>query len=106
MINMENFARQIMDDHFNTGPFASEFDGIGMKYTGRPVTKRVSHPPTDLFCLLTHHSSYMHLVDGREARGRHFDRYGRNIAPIRLTRTWKSTPHVLTSSMTNCLIRP
>jgi len=33
-----------MDDHFNTGPFASEFDGIGMKYTERPVTKRLHAP--------------------------------------------------------------
>jgi hypothetical protein len=104
MINMENFAREMMDDHLDAGPFASEFDEIGMEYIERPRTKRVSHPPTDLFSLLTHHSSYMHLVDGQEARGRHFDRYGRNIVPTPLT--WTLTLHVSTNSMTNCLLRP
>jgi len=47
MINMENLTREMMDDHLDAGPFASEFDEIGMEYIERPRTKRVSHPPTD-----------------------------------------------------------
>jgi hypothetical protein len=101
MINMED---EMMNDHLDAERFALEFGGISMEYIERPITKRVSHPSTDLCCLLTRHSSYMHLVDGQEARGRHFARYGRNIAPTPLT--WTSTRHVSTSSMTNCLLRP
>ncbi|KIM82516.1 hypothetical protein PILCRDRAFT_464999 [Piloderma croceum F 1598] len=43
MINMENFAEMI-DDHLNAGPFASEFDGFGMEYIERPITKRLHAP--------------------------------------------------------------